>query len=256
MQTNCQNFSSRMDAHENALKRSLFVNYRQLFVNYSSTVLMGVTHVGCRACSDRLILTALCSRLFLMMICNQQLVGSNPTAGSNRVSMQESSIASLRRPREGSITARMKWILILFVASASLCFAQGNTAAAPRVSPTPQPHPSPAPRPTPSRFVEPNFFVPTTPDVNDYRPVVNAEGTTVIFERNATATPNDIKLHSIDLASGDVQPFVNFASTRPIGAGTGPEVGLRAVLLHSAIMTAFIPLIRAANRSCSRTREV
>jgi hypothetical protein len=95
------------------------------------------------------------------LICNQQLVGSNPTAGSNRVSMQESSIASLRRPREGSITARMKWILILLVASASLCFAQGNTAAAPRVSPTPQPHPSPAPRRSPSRFVEPNFLVPS-----------------------------------------------------------------------------------------------
>jgi hypothetical protein len=42
-----------------------------------------------------------------------------------------------------------------------------------------------------------------------------AEGTTVIFERNATATPDDVKLHSLDLATGDVPPFVNFASTRP-----------------------------------------
>ena len=52
-------------------------------------------------------------------------------------------------------------------------------------------------------------------EVNDYRPVLNAEATTALFERNPTATPNDIKLYSLDFATGDVQPFVNFASTRP-----------------------------------------
>jgi len=44
--------------------------------------------------------------------------------------------------------------------------------------------------------------------------VVNAEGTTVIFERHRTSAPNDIKLYSLDLSTGDVQPFVTFASTR------------------------------------------
>jgi hypothetical protein len=44
---------------------------------------------------------------------------------------------------------------------------------------------------------------------------VNAEATTVIFERNPIASPNDIKLDSLDLTSGNVQPFVTFASTRP-----------------------------------------
>jgi hypothetical protein len=110
------------------------------------------------------------------------------------------------------VTIAMKRIVILLVASASVWFAQGNTTVAPRVTRTPRPRPTPAPRP---QFAEPNFLLPANPNLNDYRPVVNAEGTTVIFERNATSTPNDIKLHSLDLATGDVQPFVNFASTRP-----------------------------------------
>jgi hypothetical protein len=101
----------------------------------------------------------------------------------------------------------MQRILILLLASASLCFAQG-------VTPTPRPRPTPSPRPTSSQFVEPNFLLPANPDVNDYRPVVNAEGTVVIFERNLTATPNDVNLYSADLSTGNVQPFVTFASTR------------------------------------------
>jgi hypothetical protein len=40
-------------------------------------------------------------------------------------------------------------------------------------------------------FVEPNFLLPENPEVNDYRPVLNADATMVIFERNLTATPND-----------------------------------------------------------------
>lgn len=102
----------------------------------------------------------------------------------------------------------MKRILVFLLASAALGFAQTN---APRVTPSPRPRPTPAPRPS---FVEPNFLLPANPDVNDYRPVVNAEGTRVIFERNLTATPEDVKLYSADLSTVNVQPFVNFASTR------------------------------------------
>jgi hypothetical protein len=132
------------------------------------------------------------------------------------------------------ITTRMKRILILLLASAPLCFGQesrvvprhnrhdetyvvsnpslpAKPTSASRVTPTPRPRPSPAPRPP---LVEPNFLLPANPDVNDYRPVVNAEGTRVIFERNPIASPNDIKVYSLDLSTGDVQPFVTFASTR------------------------------------------
>jgi len=103
---------------------------------------------------------------------------------------------------------RMKQIFVLLLASGSFCFAQQHHGM-PRGS-----RPTPTPRPPPSRFVEPTFLIPPNPDVNDYRPVVNAEGTTVIFERNRTSAPNDIKLYSLDLSTGDVQPFVTFASTR------------------------------------------
>jgi hypothetical protein len=57
-------------------------------------------------------------------------------------------------------------------------------------------------------------LLPENSQVSDYRPVLNAEGTTVIFERNAITTPHDVKLYRADLATGDVQPFVNFASAR------------------------------------------
>jgi WD40-like Beta Propeller Repeat len=93
----------------------------------------------------------------------------------------------------------MKQIFILLLASGSLCFAQAT----------------PLQNSNGSSFAEPNFLIPENSEVNDYRPVLNAEATTVIFERNFTATPDDIKLYSLDLATGDVQPFVNFASTRP-----------------------------------------
>ncbi len=108
----------------------------------------------------------------------------------------------------------MKRILFLLLAPASLCFAQEyhlapedirseGTYAAPRNQTNNDPP-----------LLEPNFLLPQNPDVNDYRPVVNAEGTMVIFERNATATPEDVKLHSLDLSTGDVQLFVTFASSR------------------------------------------
>ena len=113
----------------------------------------------------------------------------------------------------------MQQILILLLASASLCFGQ--------VSPTPRP--TPTPRPSPSRFVEPKFLLPANSNVNDYRPVVNADGTVVVFERNPVTAPHDMKLHSANLSTGDVQPFVNFASTRPDWcwerSGSGVTIG-------------------------------
>jgi len=91
-----------------------------------------------------------------------------------------------------------KRLFILLLGSASLCFGQAP----------------PHQRPNDSSFVEPNFLLPENSELNDYRPVLNADATTVIFERNPTAAPNDIKLFSADLATGNVQPFVNFASAR------------------------------------------
>jgi len=93
----------------------------------------------------------------------------------------------------------MNRIFILMLASAPLCFAQTTSHRNPNGSP----------------FVEPNFLMPEDATVSDYRPVMNAEATTVIFERNPIASPNDIKLYSLDLTSGNVQHFVTFASTRP-----------------------------------------
>ena len=91
----------------------------------------------------------------------------------------------------------MRRILVLLLASVSLCFARGHD----------QTNDGPP-------LVEPNFLLPANPDVSDYRPVLNAEGTVAIFERNATATPDDVKLYSADLSTSDVQPFVTFASAR------------------------------------------
>ena len=93
----------------------------------------------------------------------------------------------------------MKRSFLLLLASESLCFAQATL------------HQSA----NPSSFVEPNFLLPENSEVNDYRPVLNADATKVIFERNPIAMPNDVKLHIVDLSTRDVHRFVNFASTRP-----------------------------------------
>ena len=94
---------------------------------------------------------------------------------------------------------RLRRTLILLLASAPLCLGQAP----------------PHQRTNGSSFVEPNFLLPENSEVNDYRPVLNAERTMMIFERNPTAMPNDIKLYTADLATMDVQPFVSIPSTRP-----------------------------------------
>src|SRR6266480_2436312 len=106
----------------------------------------------------------------------------------------------------------MQPILILLFASASLCFAQTN---GPSVTSSPRPRPTPEHRPTPPRFVQPNFLLHANPDFSDYRPVVNAEETQVIFERSLLASPYVIKIYWVDIATGHVRPFGNFASTGP-----------------------------------------
>jgi hypothetical protein len=102
-------------------------------------------------------------------------------------------------PKLTTISIRVKRILILLVASAPLCIAQASSHESINGS----------------SFVEPTFLLPPDPDFNDYRPVLNADATTVIFERNPVASPNDIKLYSADLATMNVQPFVSIRSTRP-----------------------------------------
>jgi len=82
----------------------------------------------------------------------------------------------------------LKRILILLLASAPLCFGQAP----------------PHQLLNGSSFVEPNFLLPENSEVDDYRPVLNAEGTMLIFERNPTAMPSDVKLYSADLATMDV----------------------------------------------------
>jgi hypothetical protein len=85
----------------------------------------------------------------------------------------------------------MERILFLLLASASLCFADPP-------------------------LVEPQYLLCPNPDVNDYRSVVNAEGTKVIFERNPVSNPQDVQLYVLDLSTQDVYPLTdNFPSTRP-----------------------------------------
>ena len=64
-------------------------------------------------------------------------------------------------------------------------------------------------------LVDPVFLAFKTNDTSDYRPVLNAAGTVVVFERTFAATPNVTKLFSAQLSGGAASPFVTIASTRP-----------------------------------------
>jgi Tol biopolymer transport system component len=66
-------------------------------------------------------------------------------------------------------------------------------------------------------FIAPVFLIPyswPSPDVDDYRSVVNSAGTQVIVERSAVATPQETQLYILDLGGGQVQPV-------PFLKGTG-----------------------------------
>jgi hypothetical protein len=57
------------------------------------------------------------------------------------------------------------------------------------------------------------FF--STAEASDYRPVLNADATVVIFERTFKDHPNVTKLYSASLIARTVQQFVDIASFRP-----------------------------------------
>jgi len=59
------------------------------------------------------------------------------------------------------------------------------------------------------------FSPPDASDYSDYRPVLNADATVVIFERTFTNNPNFTQLYTADLTTNVVQQFVNTESLRP-----------------------------------------
>jgi hypothetical protein len=64
-------------------------------------------------------------------------------------------------------------------------------------------------------FATPIFYRFSEPDASDYRPVLNADATVVIFERTFKKNPNFTQLYTADLANNVVQRFVDIESTRP-----------------------------------------
>jgi hypothetical protein len=52
-------------------------------------------------------------------------------------------------------------------------------------------------------------------DYSDYRPVLNADATFVVFERTFIDAPNDTKLYIANLATNTVQRLVDIDSERP-----------------------------------------
>jgi Tol biopolymer transport system component len=110
----------------------------------------------------------------------------------------------------------MKWILITLLASASLCFAQPDQVV-PRHNRTDAGDSTATSQGTNQlSFVEPHYLMCPNPDVSDYRSVVNAEATKVIFERSPVSNPSDVKLYVLDLLTNDVYQLTdNFPSTRP-----------------------------------------
>jgi hypothetical protein len=66
--------------------------------------------------------------------------------------------------------------------------------------------------------VKPIFYPFSEPDASnysDYRPVLNANATIVLFERTFTDNPNVTQLYTADLTTNIVQRFVNIESQRP-----------------------------------------
>jgi hypothetical protein len=63
--------------------------------------------------------------------------------------------------------------------------------------------------------VDPVFLAFKTADASDYRPVLNATGAVVVFERTFAASPNVTKLYSAQVSGGAASPFATIASTRP-----------------------------------------
>ena len=113
-------------------------------------------------------------------------------------------------------TTYMKQISFVLLASASLCFAQGSQPIPTQNRSDQHASASREQSTNPSSFVEPHYLLCPNPDVNDYRSVVNAEGTEVVFERNPVSHPNNVQLYVLDLSTNDVYALTNnLPSTRP-----------------------------------------
>ena len=52
---------------------------------------------------------------------------------------------------------------------------------------------------SPSLTLEPHFLLTPNPEISDYRPVVNADASAVIFERTFASNPNVTTLYSLSL---------------------------------------------------------
>ena len=97
----------------------------------------------------------------------------------------------------------MKQTSFALLASASLWFGQGSQPGPTQNRSNQHASASGEESTNPSSFVEPHYLLCPNPDVNDYRSVVNAEGTEVVFERNPVSHPNDVQLYVLDLLTGD-----------------------------------------------------
>ena len=64
-------------------------------------------------------------------------------------------------------------------------------------------------------FARPKRYFFSTAEASDYRTVLNADATVVIFERTFKDHPNVTKLYSASLIARTVQQFVDIASFRP-----------------------------------------
>lgn len=85
-------------------------------------------------------------------------------------------------------------LAVLLLALPSICRAQGNS-----------------PAPASPKFLLAPFY--PNPGFSDYRPVLNADGTAVIFERTFAGNPVTT-LYIAKISTGQVQPLVPFASFR------------------------------------------
>jgi WD40-like Beta Propeller Repeat len=56
-------------------------------------------------------------------------------------------------------------------------------------------------------LVEPNFLLPADPEASDYRPVLNADATVVVYERTFSATNIRLYFSHLPPMTGDPQPF-------------------------------------------------
>ena len=89
------------------------------------------------------------------------------------------------------------------IATSATCLAQGATS-----------NPPAAAQAAVQSYVEPHFLLTPNPEISDYRPVVNADASSVIFERTFASNPNVTTLYSLSLVTHAVTSFVTIPSSR------------------------------------------